>query len=288
VTQSSESSALSQAFFVARAEAVDMLLSLRAAFLVVTYGAITAVAGGVANWLYTKTQEQLTEAGGAGVSLVEVQAEMIKGLVEQGWVGPELGEQLSSGQLPLILLLVLKASGWLLPGLILLIGFNRISGDISSRFTRYVLQRVHRGSYLAGKVVGHWLASFGAVVVVQLGLLAVAYLNDVFDHTLIAKALPRIWVGMALFTLVFVAYTQLCAALFARPFVTLLLGLMILVAADVGTFVGGLAWEPVGQVWVGDWDTRLWMLDPVAVAVFLAYAAAFVGLAQLVLRKRDL
>ena len=279
---------MAQAFFVARAEAADMLLSLRALFLVLTYGALTAVAGGVANWLYTKAQEQLTEAGKTEVSLAMVQEELIKGMMEQGWVEPALGEQLSSGALPVIMLLVLKATGWVLPGLILLVGFNRISGDISTRFTRYVMQRVHRGSYLAGKVAGHWLASFGAVIVVQAALLGVAYAMDVFDHELMAKAMPRIWVAMALFTLVFVTYTQMCAALFARPFVSLLLGLMLLVAFDVGTFAASLFYAPLGQLWVGDWDTRLWALDPVAIAVFLGYAAAFAAIAQLVLRKRDL
>lgn len=288
MSQSSESSAAAQAFFVARAEAVDMLLSLRALFLVITYGALTAVAGGVANWMYIKSQEQLAAAGGEAVRMADVQAELIKGLSSEGWVTPELGDQLASGQLPVILLFVLKTTSWLLPGLILLVGFNRISGDISTRFTRYVLQRVHRGSYLAGKVVGHWLVSLGAVMVVQVVLLGAAYGYDVFDHELVAKALPRVWLGMALFTLVFAAYTQMCAALFARPFVTLLLGLMLLVACNVATWIAGRIWEPLGKIWVGDWDTRLWMLDPVAVGVFLLYAAIFVALAQVVLRKRDL
>ena len=54
------------------------------------------------------------------------------------------------GDLPPLVLGVLFFSTFAIPWLILLVGYNRISEDVATKYTRYVLQRVHRGAYLAG------------------------------------------------------------------------------------------------------------------------------------------
>jgi hypothetical protein len=43
----------------------------------------------------------------------------------------------------------------------------------------------------------------------------------------------------------------------------------------------------VGQVWMGAWDLRLWLLDPLALVVFGVHAVLLMGGAVAVLRARD-
>ena len=271
-----------------RAEALEMVLSVRALFLVLVYAVLAGGSGWVLLKLDEKTDGQISEMTRRVNDIsAEEQAQVVAQLSEQGLPSAVM-EALLDGRLPLLLLIILWSSTFVLPGLMLVVGFNRISGDVSTRFTRYVLQRVHRGSYLAGKIVGHWLVSFLAVLVVQLALLAVGHTQVMLDIDRITEAMPRIWLGMLLFTFAYSAYTQLFSILFSQPFLSLLFGIMGIMAVKFVTFVLQFFYEPLGQVWLGDWDMRLWAMDPVAIAVFLAYGLGFVGLSYLVLRRKDL
>ncbi len=272
---------------MARAEAKEMVLSVRALFFVILYGGI---AGSIA-WGVVKADEKLdgklAALSGQMDSLgVTERGAILEQVTEAGF--PEaVANAVISGELPILLLVLLWSSTLVVPGLILLVGFNRISGDISSRFTRYVLQRVHRESYLLGKIVGHWLISFLAVVAVHCVLLVLGKVYDVFDFEQTLAAMPQIWAGMALFTFAYVAYTQMFSVLVAQPFLSLLFGFMGIAAIRVLTFILGFMYEPLGQIWLGDWDMRLWAMDPIAVAVFLAYGLGFSALALVALRRRD-
>lgn len=276
-----------EAFFMARAEAKEMVLSVRAIFLVLVY---FVVAGG-AGWLTLKVDEKLDgQLKGLATKVTELsvteRASIIEELTKNG-MPDAVVDAFMGGGLPLLLLIVLYSSTFVIPGLILLVGFNRISGDIGSRFTRYVLQRVHRESYLVGKIIGHWLVCTLAVLVVHGLLLGLAHYYEVFDHARILAAMPRIWLGMALFTLAYVTYTQLFSSLFSQPFLSLLFGIMGIFGIKLVTFVLSFFYAPLGQIWLGDWDVRLWALDPAAIAVFGGYSVAFFALSLVVLRRRD-
>jgi len=271
-----------------RAEAQEMVLSVRALFLVLVY----AVLAGGAGWIALKADEKLdgklAALSGQLDSLGGAERESLLQQVADSGLPTAVAEAFLDGHLPLLLLIILWSSTFVLPGLMIVVGFNRISGDVSTRFTRYVLQRVHRGSYLAGKIVGHWLVSFLAVLVVHGVLLAVGSMQEVFDFERIMTAMPRIWVGMFLFTFAYVAYTQLFSILFSQPFLSLLFAVMGIMGMKFTTFVASFFWAPLGQVWLGDWDMRLWAMDPVALVVFAAYGLGFVGLSFLALRRKDL
>lgn len=271
-----------------RAEAIEMVLSVRALFLVLVYGLLAGGAG----WATLKLDEKLEgKLSGLTGQLDKLGATERAGLLEQvadSGLPTAVAEAYLDGSLPLLLLIILWSSTFVLPGLMLLVGFNRISGDVSSRFTRYVLQRVHRGSYLTGKIIGHWLVSLLAVLAAQGVLLGLGAMYDVFDYERILAAMPRIWLGMALFTFAYSAYTQLFSILMSQPFLSLMFGVMGIMAMKFVTFLLSFAYAPLGQVWLGDWDMRLWAMDPKAILVFAAYGLGFVGLSFVALRRKDL
>ena len=281
-------SALSGALAMAKAEVLEMVLSVRALFFLLVYLGAAAFAGVAMVKLDEGTEGQLSEMQTRLSQLGETEkAQAIEQLknanMPEGFI-----EAFLDGRFPILLLAILYFSTFFLPGVILLVGFNRISGDVSSRFTRYLLQRVHRGSYLAGKVVGHFVVSFAAIVLVHAILLAIGKSQGVFGFDLIMAAMPRIWVSMALFTFTYVAYCQLFSALVSQPFLSLLFGLLGLFAIRFLTFALSFAWEPFDRFWLDAWDLPLWTLQPAAVAVYLGYGVGFVGLSWLVLRRKDL
>lgn len=287
-SENSAPSAVAGALAMARAEILEMVLSVRAAFFLLVYLAAAAFAGLAiikvddgTNGQLSSMQSRLSQLGEE--EKAQAIEQLTKANMPEGFI-----EAFLDGRFPILLLGILYFSTFFLPGVILLVGFNRISGDVSSRFTRYVLQRVHRGSYLAGKIAGHFVVSFAAVVLVHAILLAVGKSQDVFGFDLIISAMPRIWVSMALFTFTYVAYAQLFSALVTQPFLSLLFGLLGLFAIRFLTFVLSFVWAPLEHVWLNDWDLELWTLQPAAVGVYLAYGVGFVALSWLVLRRKDL
>lgn len=270
---------------MARAEAREMVLSLRAVFLVVVYAVITGGIGRGLVFLDEKLDGRLS-------AIVELppgaRARIIGELAERAEVGRPLAEAVLSGDLPPLVFGVLYFSTFVLPALVLLVGYNRISEDVTRRFTRYILQRVHRGSYLAGKVFGHWLVSFLAVVVVHVGLLGYATSAGLVDAPSTWAAMPRVWLGMALLLFAYVSFNAVFSSMLNPPIAALLVGLVAL--CGLWGFPGflGLFYAPLSRMWLGSWDTRLWALDPYAIAVYLGYSALFVAVAYAIFRGRDL
>ncbi len=276
---------LAETFAVARAEIFDMVKSIRFAFLVISYAFAAGIVGSALLWVNEKMDGKLL-MGAAGLGESERTA-IVEGLAEQG-MSTYLAEAILNGDLPPMVFGVLFFSTFSIPLLMLLVGFNRISEDVSTRYTRYLLQRVHRGSYLAGKLIGHWLVSFVAIVLVHIALLSYAKINDLYDMESTIAAMPRIWFALLLLVLGYSAYTTLVSATLNPPILVLLLGAIFLMGIRVVQFFLGLMYEPLGKVWMGSWDVELYALDPIAVAIYLGYAAVFIALAHLVLRRRDL
>lgn len=276
---------LAETFAVARAEILDMVKSIRFAFLIVSYGFCAGLVGFLLLWINDKLDGKLL-MGAAGFT-VEQRTAIVEGAAQQG-MSTYLVEAILNGDLPPMVFGVLVGSTFAIPLLMLLIGFNRISEDISTRYTRYLLQRVHRGSYLAGKLIGHWIVSFTALVIVHIALLAYAKVNDLYDMDSTLAAMPRIWLALAILVFGYSAYTTLVSATLNPPIVVLLLGVIGLMMIRVAQMVLGIVYEPLGKFWMGSWDVELYALDPAAVGIYLAYALVFIALAHLVLRRRDL
>lgn len=258
-----------------------MLSSVRALLLIVTYGVIAGSIGAFYLWLDRQTGGKLEELSRKTTELGPAERDAILDEMAKT-IGRPLAEAIVSGDLPPLVLFVLLLSTFVIPGLVLLVGYGSIAEDLHTRYARYVLQRVRRASYLAGKLVAHFSIAYAAVILVHVGLLAYASTLPNFDLARTVAALPRIWVAMAFFIAGYVAFTSMFSATISPPFAAFAIGGMALLALWVLAFFPG-----VGSVWMGSWHMQLWALDPRAIAVFSAHALAFVALAYLGLRRRD-
>lgn len=274
---------------MARAEAREMVFSLRAVFFVLMYGLLSGGLGYACNEADQKTEGQVSQGLTQMADMPEEQrTQMIDEFSEKTGFSRELTVAMVQGGLPWQVVAVLFGSTFVIPGLIMLIGFNRISGDIHSKYTRYVLQRVHRGPYLAGKIFGHWAVCFLALVLVQLGLLILGSQAEMFELQDALSSMPRIWAGFALFVLAYVAFNALFSSMFTPPIATLMLSLIALFGLWFIPIILGGIYEPLRRAWLGSWDVGLWGLDPSAVGVYAGYTTLFVALSYLTLRRRDL
>jgi hypothetical protein len=277
-----------EAVQVALAELKEMTTSLRAAFLLITYGLIAGGAGAFILFVDEKTGGQITELGRKATELSPTERQaIVDKLGESGVVTERFAEALLGGALPPLVFGVLVASTFAIPSLILLVGYNRVAEDLETGFARYVLQRVHRVSYLAGKLFGHWAVAYASILLVHGVLFALAAQRGVPDLERSLAAMPKIWAGMAFFVLAYASYTLLLSSLLPRPFLVLLFGVMGLFAIKALSVVLGAAEPALGKVWMGAWDLDLWALDPGAIGVYLGYSALFAGGAYLVFRWRD-
>jgi hypothetical protein len=256
--------------------------------VIATYGIVTFGAGSFVKLIVGKIIEQLP-----GSSVLDKNA-IAKSLIEDPkfiegvrpalkWLGGDtLVRLVEQGQLPWIVLGVLVLSTITLPGLVLISAYDRISEDLTSGYSRYVLQRVHRGTYLAGKVLGSWAALMLAIIATHLVLLL--FVSDVpgVGVSDVVASFPRIWLGMALLLLGYVSFTQMLSVYLKPPFLVLALGALSL----FGLWFLSL-FPPLHDLWLGTWDIRLFVLDPEAVLVYVGYSAAFLGLGFAGLRWRD-
>lgn len=282
---------LGEVLLVARYEILAMLGSARALFFAAVYLTLTLSVGGGYVWTVAKIRGQidakLDEMGPdakAALDEKELRGKLVDELVPiaEKLGGQPLADALRDDELPWVMLAVLLLSSFALPGLVLLIGFDRISEELGSRYARFVLQRVRRGSWLMGKMLGHWASALGAMILVHLVLLIFAATQDTLEVGAIARALPRIWLAAAVFLTAYVAFTALVSATISPPFACLALGTVVLAAlwfwslSDLGR-----------KIWIGTWDVRLWVGDPEAAARFLITAAVFGGLAWARVRTRE-
>jgi hypothetical protein len=275
-----------EALIVAAQELRSSVLGLRAVLAVGVYGLVSLGAGALVRAVVAKIVSGLP--GGLtpeGLAQSLTNDEKFRESVRPAltWLGGDtLVKLVESGQLPWLALGVLVLSTFTLPGLVLLVGYDRISHDLEVRFSRYLFQRVHRGSYLLGRVIGHWATMMLAVVVVHGFLIVIS--SDLPGNSIeeTMAVLPRVWTGMAILLFGYASYTAMFSVFFRPPFLALALGTLGLVAA----WVMSLA-ERFHDLWLGTWDVKLFVLDPAALGVYAAYTALFLGIAYAGLRWRD-
>jgi hypothetical protein len=272
---------LKETWIVALYETRAMLLSVRALLMVVSYGVISGGIGAAFLWLDRQAGGQLQSVTQKASELPpEQREEIVHQLSEK--LGQPLAQAIVSGDLPPLVLAVLALSTFAIPGLVLLVGYGGLAEDLSSRFARYVLQRVRRGSYLAGKMAGHFVVTYAAVIVVHALLLAYASTISNFELDKTLPVLPRIWAAMALFIMGYVAFTACFSATISPPFAAFVLGAVALFGLWIVSFIPN-----VGEVWMGKWHMQLWAFDPMAAGVYAANALVLSALAYLGLRRRD-
>ena len=60
------------------------------------------------------------------------------------------------GKAPFLLMVLFAVSLWLVPAVVLILGFDTVSGDLQHRTLRYWSIRTRRASYVTGKFLGLW------------------------------------------------------------------------------------------------------------------------------------
>ncbi|MCK6546833.1 hypothetical protein L6R52_13370 [Myxococcota bacterium] len=274
------SSFFTEALLVARYELVSLFVTVRALLFVVVYGIVAGAVGAFYLWVDRETNGQLTAlAAKAGALDPTQKAEIMEKLGPK--VSPHLVDAILNGDLPPLVFTVLMFSTFAIPGLVLLIGYTGLADDLQSRFSRYVLQRVRRESWLAGKIAGHFVTSYASIVLVHVLLLGYASTLDGFDAGKAFGAMPGVWLALGFFVLGYVAFTSMISAVISPPFAALAVGACSLL------FLWLLSLWPIGRFWMGAWHLELWARDPSAIAVYLAHALVFAALAYVGLKRRD-
>lgn len=285
---------LSEILLVARYEVRALLRGPRALLLFVVYGLVTFALGSayvwVSNGVRDQVSKQLSSLSEAERTAVLENDEIRKNIMEQlGPVfervgGAPLVSALENNEMPWIVLFVLLLSSFVIPGLLLVVGYDRIAEDLCSRFSRFVLQRVRRGTYLLGKIAGLFAVTFAAVAAVHLVLLAIGATQADLDLGEVAASLPRIWLGMALFLLAYTGFVALVSTAASSPFGALAGGgITLIVLWFASTFS-----DVVRVVWLGTHDAQLWVTDVQALALYAIYAVGFIGLAYARLATKDI
>ncbi|MBI3183580.1 MAG: ABC transporter permease subunit [Myxococcales bacterium] len=204
---------------------------------------------------------------------------------------------------PLQLLIIFKLGLFFLPLFAALLGFDRLSGDIGPKTMRYFAVRSRRSSVLYGKFMAQ-VVLMGALMLIVDSLLCLYGLatQEGFSAGELLLTLGKLWSSSVVFSLAYVALTTLCSSLTRLSAASLMWNLLALFLVWLAGFLGdppSVGGMPMFDPWpvlkyASVWYFRTDLLHPdlgklgAAVLAHLGYAALFLGLAHLALRRRDL
>ena len=208
--------ALKEVGLVIEHEFKAVLLSLRSILFFVIYGGssfiVGSIHGKIVGFIDKNVGEQLKSLSpedmkNAGVNAADMFKQMFEKQPQMIDVfgGKEVAEALMDGSLPVVVLSVMIMSTFLLPTLIMIIGFDRISQDLQSKFSRYVFLRLRRGTYLVGKILAQWSVALIIIIAVHALLLLLASTQDVFNIGELMRAAPKFWIGLTIYLLAYIA-----------------------------------------------------------------------------------
>jgi len=123
---------------------------------------------------------------------------------------------------PDVLILMFQVMVWLAPLLILLLGFDNLSGELQHRTVRFWTLRSRRWSFYSSKVLGLFAANAMVWLVMTLLVAVIAIARgDAGGGAAIGWGL-RLWLTALPMTLVWAAYATLVSSQFKTPMLSLL------------------------------------------------------------------
>jgi ABC-2 type transport system permease protein len=285
--------ALTETWVVFSHEARRSARSAKTLVLLILYSLASVISGLIFVAASRKAQEGLATLAGGQQIPADDMVKMKMGALSL-FFGKEEELLRYLADIPLVVLFFYKFALFFLPLLIALMGFDQISGELSSRSIRYVSLRARRGSLLAGKVIAQAAVLLGLTAVMNLGVFAyAAATTENFAVGAGLAAMARFWLLALVYTSTYLGLTALCSALFRTPIVSLLTSLCALfvfwLLAMLGKFekLAFLSWATPSH-----YEDGLVSLEPLqalgAAGAYVLFAAAFLGLAYLALRRRDL
>jgi ABC-2 type transport system permease protein len=303
---------------IRRAVRSARVVTLLALYLMFTALVLLALA-----YAFRQVQQQIDDQialGGATQEAIQPQLDQLKQSFLGGVFGDDGALLEALAQVPLIVLLTFKVTLFFLPLYIAVMGFDQISGEIGPRSIRYLTVRARRSSILWGKYLSQATLLAGLVMVVDLAVIGVArWLTPSFQAGAMATTLLKCWLAATVFSLAYVALSSFCSALFRSAAVSLIFNLFALFGFWLVNAIGEAASRAVAQMakaaadpdggaegpsriatvlsWLqyvspSHYSTNL--LHPHflkflgSTGIYAGFAAAFLALGYLVLRRRDL
>jgi ABC-type transport system involved in multi-copper enzyme maturation permease subunit len=136
---------------------------------------------------------------------------------------------------------ILRATLWLTPLLVLVIGFDAISGELQYRSVRYWTVRARRASLYVGKVMGLWAVVAIVTLVMDLIVWGVFLAHGKAIGDILSTG-PALWIVSLPISFAWAAIGCLVGSQFRGPMLSLLVtwacffGLFILAHVGVGAF----------------------------------------------------
>lgn len=202
---------------------------------------------------------------------------------------------------PAVLYFLFKGTIFFLPGLVLLVGFDQIAGEVQHRTIRYSAGRATRTSIVVGKVLGVW----GVIAIMVLVLHLTVWIFVLARHGATLGEIVtwggRYWLSSVICAAAYVGFGSAMSALFRTPVVALFVGagagavlwLMSAILSLVGKSDLGIARASQAATWAfpDAYETLLVSPDPGAVlggaTLFVAWGAACVVASALIVNRRD-
>lgn len=218
----------------------------------------------------------------------------------------------SLAQLPLVLLVVFKLTLRFVPLFIALMGFDQVAGEVGPKSIRYLIVRVKRNSIILGKFLSQATIFTLLLTVCTLAMVLVAkILTPEFTAGDMTVWTLKLIGSSIVLALAYLSLTALCSALVRQGAVALVLNIiglfLIWFLALVGEyfrFPGDVAsgtiemmraesyWAYLRYASVWHFGQDLlhpdWKIFFSAAVMHLGFAATFLGLAQLAMKRRDL
>lgn len=215
---------------------------------------------------------------------------------------PETAKYLS--HCPPLLFVLFQLTLVFAPFFVLLMGFDQIAGDIQYRAIRYIAGRSRRESIVAGKALGVWAILAVMLLVLNVTVWIVMSATGSNSVGAIFAWGPRIWLFSVASCAAFVGLVCLVSSFFRTPMVSLFVGVVVFFGlwlvnkifffisvnwkdSGAGKFFGGVTWALPFR-----YEDLLMSHDIPRVlggfAGYLAWGAAMVALAALVVKKRDI
>lgn len=225
----------------------------------------------------------------AGLSTDE-RHQFVQALLQRGGYSEDAAKYLST--CPVDLYGLFQGTLIFAPLVILMIGFDQVSGDVQHRAIRYIAGRSRRESIVAGKALGVWaiVASLALVLNLVVWGLAAARYGDVGD---VLSWGPRVWFFSVVAAGAWVGLTTLISSLYKTPIVALFAGVGIFVALWIVNKILGVFDSTRAVQWALPfrYEELLLSNEPLKVAggigAFIAWGAVMVAIAALIVKRRD-
>jgi ABC-type transport system involved in multi-copper enzyme maturation permease subunit len=195
--------------------------------------------------------EATKQVGDKALEQIEAQSETMVGqaLETTGWGTRGDAAEMMRDNVPLIVIFFFAVASYFLPMLVALVSFDQFS-ELSTRGARFVLLRVRRGTYVAGKAC----ASIGTVAVFLLIMWTVVAGVAVYrggnSAPVIVRESLRAWALMTVLALPYLSITALISC-FVRPGLAfvLTLGAWIAMWIGFGLVNSFIPWLLTGRGW---------------------------------------